>query len=575
MPRTLPPHLALRLVGLLIVVPWMVLAPLLVPNYQGAGWFIVAGCIFAAVAAHFWVQLPLATRRRAWTLGFGPRSLSSSMLITVSLSITLAALPSVFRGSWPLPAVHDEFAFLLGADTFLHGRLTNPSPPGWHHFESMHIIVTPTYQSKYQPGMSFALAAGLLLTGEPYVGMLLAMALASAAVTWMCHVWLPPRWRLAMACLASVMIVFTWSDHFMVGGPLAVAAGALQLGLLRRFGPASGLFHGIGWGISTTWFLWTRPFEGCVFTLLVGLGLLTLAFRQQLLGRLIGCVVPGALLVLVPVILFQASYNETITGSKTKLPYLVHEEQYSIVPVYLFQEVNPEPAFRHAIIRDFHRDMADWHNQQRTGRDWPMVVSFRFAQAWLNFGLLLWLVPVLTLPELWRRPPSRWLLLLWLVFLGILQTVCWFMPHYAAPGAAAWFLIVALGLRHLRLWGRNGRYLAAFSVISFIAYAVIVTCATTLASHNAWEVTRARLERQLSQSTEKYLLLIRYEPKHHPSKEWVYNGADIPSQRVIWARAMSPDADRELAKLYPEHRPFYVDADTPGEKSLSTLIPLK
>ena len=128
----------------------------------------------------------------------------------------------------PLPYIHDEFAYLLTAETFAHGRLTNPTHAMWHHFESFHIIHDPSYQSKYPPGQALLLAAGISVLGDAAWGLWLGAGLLAAAVAWCLYILLPPAWAGVAALFWTIHVVWTsyWSQSYW-GGSLAATGGAL------------------------------------------------------------------------------------------------------------------------------------------------------------------------------------------------------------------------------------------------------------------------------------------------------------------------------------------------------------
>src|SRR5262245_56327219 len=167
----------------------------------------------------------------------------------------------------PEPEIHDEFSYLLGADTFVLGRLANPPHPMWEHFETIHVNPIPTYATKYPPGQSLFLALGQKVFGHPWYGVLLSVGLMCACVCWMLQGWLPPLYAaLGSLFLIAQFGVISYSANEYWGGALPAAGGALVLGALPRLVRRASLSVSVLAAFGVVLLANTRPYEGLIVT---------------------------------------------------------------------------------------------------------------------------------------------------------------------------------------------------------------------------------------------------------------------------------------------------------------------
>ena len=501
---------------------------------------------------------------RAWRrLSQRPR-LAVAACFAASSAISIV-ITSVYL---PAPRLHDEFSYLLAADTFAHGRVANPTHPHWVHFETFHVLHEPAYASKYPPLQGAVLAFGKVVLGHAIAGAWLATALAAAACCWMLQGWLPGRWALLGGALVALHtgIQFYWSQSYW-GGSLALAGGALLFGalprLLRGPRPCDALLLATGVAILAN----SRLYEGFVASALVAvvLGVKLLGpGRPPLAATLRRLVLPaGALLAVVAVAM--GVYNQRVTGDPFTLPYQVYEAAYSINPVFLWQEPRPAPVYRHAQMELFYQG---WVREQlEAQRALPEVLRRKGAMLWF-FAMPSLAFPLLLLPfvERSRRMALAGALLV-LAFAATLA-VPGTHAHYFAPAAPLLFLLAVQGLRHLRCtrWGRRrvGAVLVAGLVALQVAMVPVAFAihATTTPPERAWADFRVGILDSLSQTPGRHLVLVRYGPRHSPHEEWVYNEADIDGARVVWARDLGPAGNRDLLAHFDDRRVWTLATDT-------------
>jgi hypothetical protein len=480
------------------------------------------------------------------------------------------------------PKVHDEFSYLLAADTFAHGRLTNPTHPMWIHFESFQIIHQPTYMSKYPPGQGIALAAGQLIAGHPILGVWLSFGLMCAAICWMLYAWVTPRWAVLGGVLAMINpmlgIAGYWAQSYW-GGAVAATGGALVLGgikrLMRQPHVRDSLLTGAGLAILAN----SRPFEGLLVSLTAGTFLFIHIFNQrgQALWTAIGRTALPILLVLVATIVGMGFYNLGITGSPLRMPYQTHEATYAMAPIFLWQNLPPAPEYRHRLIHDFHATyVLPLYKSQRSISGFILEDIFLLL-SWGFFAVNVFLIPVIITPYgllLWtlRNPWARRALVIYFVLvLGLLtETFKW--PHYLAPvmGLNYYFVLNAFRLTQWRNKSAGDFTLRLTLLLAVVA--LLVSLYGNIKKDNAsWHVQRTQVLKQLKEAEGAHLVVVSYGPEHSVHNEWVYNEADIDRAKVVFARSMNSKQDCQLLDYFKSRRTWSLEVD--ADESLPKLKP--
>ena len=508
----------------------------------------------------------------------------------------------------PEPGGHDDFAYLLLADTFAHGRLTNPAHPMWVHFESFHIIWQPTYTAMFYPAQGLIMALGQVAFGHPFWGVWLSVGVMCAAICWMLQGWLPPEWALVGGLLAVIRLgTFNYWANSYFGGAVAATGGALVLGALPRIKRSQymrdALLMGLGFAIIAN----SRPYEGLFFGLPVAgaLALCMFSKRRNYICAGEGIrqrwkrVVAPLFLVLVLTGCAMGYYFWRTTGSPWETPHSLIARTYSAAPYFPWQASRQEPQYHHAVMQDFYRNnVMGTYLQSRSIKGIAKMDLATLIELWCFY-----LGPTLTVPLLLTLASlpygfsgrdisgeTRFLLLVCgAVMAGSMLPIA-FLPHYVAPITSAMLALVLQAVRRLRREEWRGQPTGIF-----ITRAIPLVCMLMLALRVGakplhlpepdrwlapaafptwWTLAPTNLERAatlagLQQHPGRQLAIVRYGPRHDILyHEWVYNEADIDRAKVVWARDMGPGDNKELIDYFHDRHAWLVEADDVPPKLL-------
>lgn len=540
-------------------------------------------------------------RRLEKSLGKLARRRALCVLLTGAAAciLRLVLLP---LSPMPRPYWHDDFSFLLASDTFAHWRLTNPTPTMWLHFESFHITLKPSYMSMYFPGQGMVMAAGQIIAGHPWWGVWASCGLMCAAICWMLQGWLPPGWALLGAMLAVLRLALFsyWIDSYTGAGATAALGGALVLGALpriRRYLRTRDLFWmGLGMAILAL----TRPYEGLLVSVPAVAALAWWRFRRSSAGTKPWAEAHGgtlkraprwvlfrratpAVLVLAATFVFMGYYDHRVFGNVFTPPYKINRETYAVVQHFLWQPLQPEPVYRHRIMRDFYAGSEHWselkyyRDETQSALSMAEVDGEKLLAGWLFYCGFALTPALVMLPWALRRRRLRGLVLCGAVVVAGLAVETFFLQHYLAPATAILYALLLQCMRHMRVRGPSGLFLVRGTMALCVALAVLRVFAQPLGidihprrsvtSLASWYGTapvgleRATVLAKLEHLPGPQLAVVAYAPRHMLN-DWVYNGGDIDRQKVIWARQMDPASDRRLLEYYKDRTAWLVQPDS-------------
>ncbi|KAF0249655.1 MAG: hypothetical protein FD167_949, partial [bacterium] len=497
------------------------------------------------------------------------------LLIAIFTFVGNVAMAKLFY--WPIPNIQDEFSYLLTADTFAHGRLTNPIHPMWEHFESFHIMRSPTRASKFPPTQGLFIAIGQVLTGEPIIGVWLSMALACAATCWMLQAWVPPRW----AMLGGILMIFNlgwftyWSQSYW-GGAVALIGGSLVFGALRRIIKKPTVGNSLWFALGLAILANSRPFEGFIASVpaVVVLFAWIIGKKSPPLKITFQKIFLPIAIVLTLVILTIGYYNYCVTGSYLVLPYQAYEAVYNNWSNFIWvKPTTKNIVYNHKEFDIFYNS---WYPDSFKKNFNPSFNFYYALEKLLSLAVFFIDVPInIFLIALFWVSKNRWvrfsLLTIGLLMFAVLQVVV-ALTHYVAPVVCLLYFIVIQCMRYAYFWRWHNRPVGRFTVWSVPIYYCCMIFLLVANNVNPslvlgydplktnrynkynWSFTRKNIVNMLNQEEGKILVIVIYSPQHSMHEEWVYNEADIDNAKIVWARNMSQEKNCNLVKYFKDRK---------------------
>jgi hypothetical protein len=361
--------------------------------------------------------------------------------------------------------------------------------------------------------------------------------------------------------------------------------GALVLGALPRLMKKLRVQDGLLMAVGIVLLLLTRPYEGLLLCLPVAVLLGRWAFfgNDRPKPRLLLQRAAIPLLVVIAGGSWLAYYDLKAFGSPTTLPYTVNRNTYALAPYFVWQSQRPDHIYNHEVLSKFyhHNELTAFELIHTPSGFLPQTIV-KGIRGFLFFSGIALLVPLIMIRRVFLDRRIRFLVICVLFMVAGMTIQIFLIPHYLAPFTAAFYAIGLQAMRHLRVWKPGGNPVGLAMVRLTIVICIVMGGLRLYTeplhfSIPEWPASgwtdkwygplhfgteHAAIQARLEPLPGKQLLIVRYAPDHNPIEEWVYNGADIDSSKVIWAREMDGPRNAELIRYYKDRQVLLLEPDS-------------
>jgi len=315
----------------------------------------------------------------------------------------------------------------------------------------------------------------------------------------------------------------------------------------------------------------SRPYEGLLLSIPVaGWFLWWLVGKTKSAApprvRIVRVFAPLAIVLLLTAG-FIGYYNWRLTGNALLFPYALNSRTYRTTGLFLWNHPKEPIQYNNEQFEDFYNgwEREDYRNT------WPDVWRVTVEKLTRSGSTYFWWGALLLLPGLpfaFFDRKMRFPLLMFLLGTSGFLLLIWSMPHYAAPLTSLIFLLLVQAIRHLRTIRPGGRPLGralSWAAILLLATNVGFSVQQHVCDHLDWackgDPSRAVIAKKLAGTPGKHLIMVRYEEDHNLHDEWVYNGAEIDTAKVLWARELAAEQNARLFAYFRDRQIWLVEPD--------------